>query len=89
MKRYGMSNRVNKYPESIQRGNDHFTRRTGISNFDGTKNPNSKLNEEKVREIREKYKTGLYTQKQLGNEYGVSQSQIWFVVSGNNWKKVV
>lgn len=48
---------------------------------------NSKLNWGKVREIREKYAAGTYTQKQLSKEYGVIQGTISKVVLQQAWKE--
>jgi len=42
----------------------------------GSKNGYSKLNENKIVEIRNLYKTGKYTQKQLSKEYNVNYTAI-------------
>lgn len=47
---------------------------------------NFKLNPEIAREIIEKYKTGLYTQKQLSSEYHVNQSQISRITTKQRWE---
>lgn len=49
----------------------------------------TKLDEHKVRDIRIKYKTGKYTQRQLANEFSVSQRLILFVLKGGAWSHVV
>lgn len=49
---------------------------------------NSKLIEEQVIEIRELYRTGNYTQKQLGEMFGVSRSLICFIVRNRNWTHI-
>lgn len=51
----------------------------------GSNRPNSKLTEQQVLEIREKYKTGNYTYRQLQKEYchGVKD-----VLLGKTWKHV-
>ena len=51
----------------------------------GTKIPQSKLNEEKVLEIRKLYSEGM-TQTNLAEMYGVHQSQIHRVVKRIDWK---
>lgn len=51
----------------------------------GEKNPAKILSEQKVQEIRQKYKTGLYTQLQLAIEYGTARSTIAEVTSGRTW----
>lgn len=45
----------------------------------------SKLNNEKVMEIRQLYSTGRYTYKQLGEIYGVHLTSIRNVVKEYNW----
>lgn len=47
--------------------------------------PRSKLNKLKVTEIRQKYKTGNYTQRQLAREYEVNQRNIWSIVHNETW----
>lgn len=54
----------------------------------GEKIGSSKMNEEKVKEIRELYVTGNYTQDQLSNLYGVVQSVISSIVLEKTWKHV-
>lgn len=52
----------------------------------GENHPKSKLNWEKVSNIRTDYMTGNYTYKQLGQKYGVSSSNISDVVNYKIWK---
>lgn len=57
----------------------------------GESNPNAKLTEDNVREIRRRYKgdkRGPNTQLQLGKEFGVHQRKIWEIVNGKAWKHV-
>ena len=49
---------------------------------------NSKLTEEKVKEIRQKYAAGGYSQKQLAREYNISQRLVWAIVHRTRWKHV-
>lgn len=49
----------------------------------------SKLDNSKVREIRELYAATKYTQKQLSKIYGVSESVISSVVQRKTWKQVI
>lgn len=51
----------------------------------GTRNPFSKLTEEQVAEIRQKYVPRVNTCEMLAEEYGVSSSTIGAVVRGQNW----
>lgn len=48
----------------------------------------AKLNWDKVKEIREKYKTKNYTQKMLGIEYNVSPSRISVIINNISWEEV-
>lgn len=53
----------------------------------GSKNGTAKLNEQKVKEIREKFKPYQYTRKMLALEYGVAESTIKDVIL-RRWKHV-
>ena len=53
----------------------------------GENNGQSKLNWKIVREIREKYKTGEYTQKQLATLFDISQTQVNSVVNNRSWRE--
>lgn len=44
--------------------------------------PNRKLTFEQAKEIRKEYATGLFTQKQLGKKYSLSQNCIFHIVNG-------
>ncbi len=48
----------------------------------------SKLTEKQVLEIREKWKTGKYLQRELGDEYGVSRGSIEQIVNRKTWKHI-
>ena len=52
----------------------------------GEKNGMTKLTEQEVREIREKYAKGNIFQKELADEYGVRQSTIGFIITHKSWK---
>jgi group I intron endonuclease len=47
--------------------------------------PNRKLTSEQAEEIRKEYKTGNYTQKQLGIKYGLSQDSIFHIVNNKTY----
>lgn len=64
--------------DSIERGRDSR----------GTKVKSAKLNDDLVREIRKKYSTGKYTQKQLSVEYGITPANIGRVVNNKSWTHV-
>lgn len=46
----------------------------------------SKLNEDQVREIREKYKPRVYTRAMLSKEYNVTQATIKDIIYRRTWK---
>ena len=48
----------------------------------------SKLTKKDVIEIRKTYKTGNYTQKEISEAWGVSRSQIGFIVNRKRWKHI-
>lgn len=52
----------------------------------GENNGNSKLAKEQVEQIRELYVTGRYKQRELGEIYGVNQTNISSIVRGTKWK---
>lgn len=54
----------------------------------GTRNTNSKLDENKVREIRRLYQLKKANQYQLADDFGVSQNAIASVVNRKTWRHV-
>ena len=54
----------------------------------GSNHGRAKLDEEKVQEIRELYKTGFYKQKDLAIEFGVNQRTISNIITKTNWSHV-
>ena len=52
----------------------------------GEKNPNSKLTESQVKEIRDLYKTGSFTMIRLGEKFGMSRRSISAIVNKDRWK---
>ena len=54
----------------------------------GENNPNSKLTEKIVLEIRADWATGKYTQQQLAEKYDVSRSLISKIVNRKIWKHI-
>jgi len=51
----------------------------------GEKNPNARLTYELAQEIRDLYKTGDFSQRELGEKHGVSQGQISKIILGKEW----
>jgi hypothetical protein len=54
----------------------------------GKNNKNSILTEEQVLEIREKYSSGNYTQKELGQLFGVKEVTIFKIIKKITWKHI-
>jgi len=54
----------------------------------GSANGNAKLNEDQVKEIRERYDAGGVTLTVLGNEYGVGKSMVGYIVNRNRWEHI-
>ena len=52
----------------------------------GEINERAKLNWKKVEKIRKLYKTGKYTQKEIGRKYGVTDTTISFIIRNSTWK---
>lgn len=62
----------------------------GINPFlSGEKNPNSKLTEAEVKEIKELYKTGSVTMVQIGEQFGISRRSVSAIINKERWKHVV
>ncbi len=55
----------------------------------GSKHPNAKLDETKVKFIRKNYSKGTYIQSELAEKFGVSQLLISAVIRGKVWKHVI
>lgn len=53
----------------------------------GEQHPNHILTEGQILEIRVLYKTGLYSQRQLAKQHGVSQTTIKMIVNNRAWKE--
>lgn len=67
----GDSSTYRKYPEKRKHGE---------------KNCCAKLTEENVLEIKTLYASGDYYQMDLARKFGVSQTAIWYILNGRNWK---
>jgi group I intron endonuclease len=52
----------------------------------GEKSPTAKLTWEEVREIRKKYLTGKFLQKDLAQKFAVSRSNIRSIIDNKSWK---
>lgn len=54
----------------------------------GSRHPSSKLNEEKVLEIRRLYKTQHLSYQKLSNRFGVCETMIGFIIKRVKWKHI-
>mgnify|MGYP001606352008 FL=1 len=56
-----------------------------IGRFNKEESPRAKITMEIAEKIREKYKTGAYTQAKLASEFEISQQTVSLVVNKLNW----
>lgn len=82
------NNRVENLRWDTHKGNHQDRIRHGTSNR-GEKNASAKLNPDKVREMRELYKTGKYSQNKLAKMYGLAKNYGRLVLKNITWKHVV
>ena len=68
--------------DMVSKGREGFRK----NRASGEGNGMSKLTQKAVVEIREKYKTGRYSQLELGNMYHVSQTTVGRVLNKNTWR---
>jgi hypothetical protein len=54
----------------------------------GEHHPLHKLTDRTAIEIREKYASGKYTQRELAKQYGVSQRGVWRVIHHQSWNYI-
>ncbi len=54
----------------------------------GSEHGSAKLTESSVLEIREKYLTGLYSQRKLASDYSVNQALVWLILHRKIWKHI-
>lgn len=85
----GDKNGSRKYPERLLRGDQHPLRRNPELSARGSRVGTAKLREEQIFAIRERYKKGGITHKELAHEYGVSRPTITAVIGRRNWKHMV
>jgi hypothetical protein len=65
-----------------------MTRKGRHANMAGEHNPRAKLCNEDIIEIKEKYESGKFKQKELANLYGIVQTGISCIILGKTWKNV-
>jgi DNA invertase Pin-like site-specific DNA recombinase len=65
-------------------GSNHYLYKKGFL-LTGEQNPNSKLNWDKVREIRKRYKEEKISGIRLAKEFLISKSQIFRILNNRQW----
>lgn len=70
-----------------RKGNVSDTDRHGTK-IQGERSPMAVLTESAVREMRSKYRKGLYGYKRLAKEYGVNELTVYAVINRQTWKHV-
>lgn len=83
----GMNNRADNLVWSTHLENMHDKRIHGTENY-GEKNGGSKLSVSDVREIRDVYATGGFTQGMLASDFGISQTQVSRIIRGKKWGQI-
>lgn len=73
---------------SVRDNNTDRARKDRNGYQDGTENPNAKLTEGEVREIRGTYASEQISQRALASRYGISQMTISLIVNGKRWQHV-
>lgn len=83
----GERNGTHTRPQSLRRGDDHWTRRMPerIKAMPGEAHPNARLTRQQVAEMRGRYARGGVTQALLAREYGVSFQHVHDIVRGKKW----
>lgn len=76
-------------PHLVKRGATHYKTGSSRANERGIENSQSKLNDQKVREIRARHIPRRISQSMLAKEYGVTQSVISDVIRRISWTHVV
>lgn len=82
-------NKVSNLEWVTKSENQNHAYATGLQSYFGGENRwNSKMTDEKVLEIRQKYATNNYTYKQLADEYNVKTVCIFKIVKRKTWKHI-
>ncbi len=81
------NNRLSNLRWDTKQGNAQDVATSGIQK--GINNPQAKVNDTKVKEIREMYKTGLYSQDKIGILYGITQKTVYCIVNRKTWTHVL
>ena len=81
-------NRIENLEWNTHKENNQHAFKTGLRSQKGSKNSMTKLNENDIIEIRRKYSTGKYLQREIALEYNVSRLTISAIINKHNWKNV-
>lgn len=54
----------------------------------GIKNQFAKINDNDVREIRAMYRTGKWLQREIGDIFGIKQSEVSTIINHKTWRHV-
>lgn len=71
---------------TVQYNNMDRMKKSRNGRLDGSRNGRSKITESDAIEIRDLYKTGIYTQTSIGEMYSISQTQVSKIVLGQSFK---
>lgn len=80
-------NRIENLEWVTKEENMGHAHRENLVSYKGVKNSQSKLNEQEIIEIRDKYSNGL-SLKEIADQYGVTNSNIGCIVKNKTWKHV-
>jgi hypothetical protein len=84
----GLTHGTHTKPESIIRGNGHYSRTNPEKLARGERVSTAKLTELQVKDILRSCPPGTRNQSKKAREYGISQATIWHIINGNNWKHI-
>lgn len=82
------NNRADNLEWCSPKQNTQHAIKTGLRNYNGDKNPFSRLTEDQVREIRKLYAEGNYTYKQLGEMFNIHFSTVGYIIQRIRWAHV-
>jgi hypothetical protein len=85
---HGDLNGSRTHPEKRPRGDGHWSRLRPANLRRGERNASSKLNPNKVAEIRSRFAVGDVTKTTLAEEYGVTRQAITAIIDRTCWKWV-
>jgi hypothetical protein len=54
----------------------------------GSSHPVAKLTEQQVLDIRTKYASGLFLQREIAAEYGITQDNVSYIIHRKTWKHI-